>query len=91
MVAPMQLMFVSLILVIKPTPMNLLKRIRTFAVLMFVTGMLLSATVTSCKQAASGDQEEASEHPAADSTEKAGDEHPKADSEHPKSDSTNAQ
>ena len=71
--------------------MNWLKRIRTFAVLMFVSGVLLSATVTSCKQAESTDHEEASEHPAADSTEAAKDEHPKAESEHPKSDSTAAQ
>jgi hypothetical protein len=55
---------------------------------MFVTGVLLSATVTSCKQAESADQEETSEHPAADSTDKAKDEHPKAESEHPKSDTT---
>lgn len=68
--------------------MNLLKRIRTFAVLMFVTGVLLSATVTSCKQVESADQEETPEHPAGDSTEKVKDEHPKAETEHPKSDST---
>lgn len=68
--------------------MNLLKRIKTFAVVMFVSGVLLSATVTSCKQAESADQEESSEHPAGDTTEKAKDEHPKAESEHPKSDTT---
>jgi len=55
---------------------------------MFVCGILLSATLTSCKQAGSDDHEETSEHPAADSTDKAKDEHPKAESEHPKSDTT---
>lgn len=68
--------------------MNLLRRIRTFSVLMFVCGILLSATVISCKQGGSEDHEETSEHPAGDSTEKAKAEHPKGESEHPKSDTT---
>ena len=70
--------------------MNLLKKIKTFAVVMFFCGLLASFTLTSCNQGSSADdaQEESAE---GDSTEHPQGEHPKGDEEHPKSDSTEVQ
>lgn len=65
--------------------MNLLKKIKSFALLMFVCTLLVSATLTSCKKGDTEAEGEATEHPAGDSTEKA--DHPKAEAEHPTNDS----
>lgn len=68
--------------------MNFLKKIKSFAVLMFVCTILVSGTLTSCKPGdGSGNEakEESDEHPAGDSAKA---DHPKKDAEHPKNDST---
>lgn len=65
--------------------MNLLKKLRSITVLMFVCICLLSASVTSCGQKGEAGEEN-TEHPAGEDGEKA--EHPAGESEHPKSDST---
>lgn len=69
--------------------MNWLKKVKSFAALMFVCGMLLSVSVTSCDgskatednstEEAAGEAENA-EHPAGDSAEHPAPEHPKSDS-----------
>lgn len=67
--------------------MNFLRKIKSFAVLMFVCTILVSGSLISCKPGdSSGDEakEEAAEHPAGDSAKA---DHPKADNEHPKNDS----
>lgn len=72
--------------------MNLLKKIKNFAVTMLFCGLLASFTLTSCNQGASSDddaQEESAEK--GDSTEHPKGEHPKGDAEHPKADSTEVQ
>ena len=63
--------------------MNLLKRIKFFAFLMFICTVLVSATLTSCKKGDSAGDEDTTEHPAGDTTEKA--DHPQG--EHPANDS----
>lgn len=68
--------------------MNFLKKMKSFAVLMFVCTILVSGGLTSCKPGDSSSdeaKEESAEHPAADSAKA---DHPKGDNEHPKSDST---
>ena len=65
--------------------MNLLKRIKSFAVLMFICTLLVSAALTSCKKGDTAGDEDTTEHPAADTTEKA--DHPKGEAEHPTNDS----
>lgn len=65
--------------------MNLLKRIKSVVVLMFVCTLLVSATLTSCKKGDATADEETTEHPAGDSTDKA--DHPKGEAEHPKNES----
>lgn len=67
--------------------MNWLKKIRLFTVLFLTCGILLSASVTSCKKAQS-ENDDATEQ-AADSTEHPEGEHPEG--EHPESDSTDAE
>ena len=68
--------------------MTWLKKIKSFAALMFVCTMIVSASLTSCKPgdgSAEEAKEESAEHPAGD-TAKA--DHPQGESEHPRSDST---
>lgn len=65
--------------------MNFLKKIKSFAVLMFVCTILVSGSLTSCKPGSDEAKEESEEHPAADSAKA---DHPKEDAEHPKADST---
>lgn len=72
--------------------MNVQRRIKSFAVVMFFLGFLSSASLTSCGNKAATEETEATEQPAEKDaehpTEEAA-EHPKADSvdEHPKADS----
>lgn len=62
--------------------MNLLKKIKSFAVLLFVCTFLISISLTSCGKGQAA-KEESTEHPAAEDAEKA--EHPEGadDAEHP--------
>jgi len=69
--------------------MNWLKKVKSFAALMFVCGMLVSVSVSSCDSSkateddstkeAAGEAENA-EHPEGDSAEHPAGEHPKSDS-----------
>ena len=74
--------------------MNWLKKVKFFAALMFVCGMLLSVSVSSCdssKATEDNTTEEAegeSEHPAEDAEHPAGDSSEQPAGEHPKSDTT---
>lgn len=59
--------------------MNLLKKLRTFAVLAFFLSFLASATLTSCGNQSQADDKESTEHPAeekAEHPEEKTDEHP---------------
>ena len=76
--------------------MNWLKNLRFFAALVFVCGMLLSVTVTSCETKATGDdsteqsaeEAEKNEHPKEEGEHPAG-EHPKSDSDTTKVEESN--
>ena len=61
--------------------MNWLKNLKFFAALVFVCGMLLSVTVTSCDTKTSGDNDAETEQ----AEEGENNEHPKEDAEHPQS------
>ena len=66
--------------------MNLLKKIRSFAVFVIIFSFLSAASLSSCEKKANQDS---TEHPAEDDKKA---DHPKADStEHPKKDSTQQQ
>lgn len=60
--------------------MNWLKKLKSFAVLVFVFSFLITASLSSCGNKGNADEKESTEHPAADSVENS--DHPKKDSTH---------
>lgn len=60
--------------------MNLLKKLKSFAVLAFICGILLSVSAASC-ETTKANEDDSTEQPAAEEVES--NEHPKEEAEHP--------
>ena len=69
--------------------MNLLNKLKSFVVLLFVCAFLVGTALTSCNQKSEAG-EESTEHPAGEEEHPAAEksEHPAGETEHPKSDTT---
>ena len=68
--------------------MNLLNKLKSFVVLLFVCTFLVGTCLTSCNQKSEADEN--TEHPAGEEEHPAAEksEHPAGETEHPKSDTT---